>query len=168
MLVRGLQRFAEDISDWTNFWSKYFRDAWYRSILNAYKTQGRSTGAEWPALSAAYQMWKDKHFPGQPVGVRSGSLRDSLTSHNAVGSVFDAGPTSLVVGTTIAYGMFMQLGTGSRGRAAGLRAVKGYKYGSRGGSMPPRPPLRASAEFAGLMGKLLQEYAVKTLRGQTR
>lgn len=165
-VVRSLQRFAEEISDWTNFWSKYFRDAWYRSVENAYKTQGGSTGPRWAELSAAYKLWKDKHFPGRPVGIRTGALHDSLTSHNAPGSVYDAGPTSLVIGTTVTYGMFMQLGTKSRGRAAKLRPVRGYLHSDKPGGMPPRPPMRVSPEFANLTAKLLQEYAVKTLRGQ--
>jgi hypothetical protein len=62
--ARALQRFAADISDWTPFWSDYFRDAWYRHVDTHYTTQGRSTGEEWAPLSEAYGAWKHKHWPG--------------------------------------------------------------------------------------------------------
>lgn len=163
--VRALQRFANEISDWREFWSEWFRDAWYRHVDTHYVTQGRSTGENWPPLSEAYAAWKQKHWPGIPIGVLSGALRESLTFPNDQSAVWNATATGLTVGTKVPYAIFQQLGTQARGKSAGLRPYKKYTYGS-GGGMPPRPPLRVSAEFMLTMGKLLQEYSVKKLRGQ--
>lgn len=164
-LVAALQRFASEIPDWREFWADWFRDAWYRAIDTNYVTQGRSSGEGWPPLSESYGAWKQKHWPGIPIGVRSGALRESLTFPNDSNAVWRAEATTLEVGTAVPYGLFMQLGTQRSGRAAGLRPHKTYTYGS-GGGMPPRPPLRVGADFLLLMGQLLQEYSVKKLRDQ--
>lgn len=162
-LVRGLQRFASEVENWRPFWSDYFRDAWYRHVQVHYETQGRSTGEQWPPLSEAYGAWKQKHWPGIPIGVLSGATRESLTFQDDRYAVWNESDDALTVGTTVPYAMFLQLGTQGSGRSAGLRPFKGYSYGS-GGGMPPRPPLRVNNEFALLTGRLLQEYAVDMLR----
>jgi hypothetical protein len=89
--------------------------------------------------------------------------RESLTFASDRNAVWDADDTSLTVGTRVPWAIFQQLGTQRAGRASGLKAVKGYKYG-RGGGMPARPPLRVDDEFVLLMGQLMQQFAVKTLR----
>lgn len=160
----ALQRFADEIADWSLFWSDYFRDAWYRHVQVHYETQGRSTGEGWPALSEAYGAWKQKHWPGLPIGVLSGATRESLTFPDDSNAVWDPAPTALTVGTKVPYALFLQLGTQGAGKAAGLRQYRTYRYGA-GGGMPPRPPLRINTEFALTMGRLMQEYAVKKLRG---
>lgn len=162
---RALQRFADQISDWQVFWSDYFRDAWYRHVDTHYATQGRSTGEGWPALSEAYGAWKQKHWPGMPIGVLSGATRESLTFKDDRNAVWEGTATSLTVGTRVPWAIYQQLGTQRSGKASGLRAVRGYSYGA-GRGMPARPPLRINSEFALLMGQLMQEYAVKSLRGQ--
>lgn len=162
---RAIQRFADQIQDWSPFWETFFRDAWYRHVETHYTTQGRSTGEAWPPLSEAYGAWKQKHWPGLPIGVLSGATRESLTFRDDRNAVWEASKTGLTVGTRVPYAIFQQLGTQRSGAGSGLRPVKNYSYGS-GGGMPARPPLRVTSEFVMLMGQLMQEYAVKTLRGQ--
>lgn len=136
----ALQRFGEDLSDFTEFWQEYFLPNWYRTSTTHFETQGASSGAQWPPLSAAYADWKQKHWPGLPILVLSGALRDSLTQQNDSNAVADMTPTQLSMGTRVTYARFHQTGT---------------KY------MPARPPLRVSREFFMLTAKLMHEFAVK-------
>jgi phage gpG-like protein len=163
ILEVALQRFSKDIDDFTPFWEDYFLPAWYRSVDTNFTTRGASTGAAWPALSAAYDQWKQKHWPGLPPNVLSGALRESLTVKGDVNSILEISNTSLKVGTVVPYAMFVQMGTGRRGAAAGRRKYKGYTHGM-GGGMPARPVLRVQQEFVLMVAKLLQEFGVKTAR----
>ncbi len=164
-VTRALSRFGDQISNWQPFWEEWFKPAWYRTITLHYETQGASTGGAWPPLSEAYGIWKQKHWPGLPLGVLSGATRESLTFPDDPHAIWEATPTSLTVGTRVPYALFLQMGTGRRGSATVARRSKSYTHGA-GGGMPARPPLRVNDEFMNLMGSLMQEFAVKTLRDQ--
>jgi phage gpG-like protein len=81
----------------------------------------------WSPLSAVYEEWKSKRYPGQPILVATGSLREGLT---AVASPFGArewSASEFVFGTRgIDYASFHQSGT---------------RY------MPARPPFDLDAQF---------------------
>jgi hypothetical protein len=93
------------------YWEDYFLPAWYRSIGANFETQGASTGDQWAPLSLKYNAWKQRHWPGLPTNVLSGALRESLTFPFDQNAVKDVTPTSLTVGTSVSYGMYVQLGT---------------------------------------------------------
>lgn len=139
----ALSRFAENLNDFTDFWELYFRPAWYRSVVNHYESQGSTSGEPWPPLSETYGLWKQKHWPGLPIGVLSGATRESLTFQDDTHAIWEARPTALTVGTRVPYAMYLQLGTRR---------------------MPKRPPLRMSDEFAMLVGRLLQEFGHKAAK----
>lgn len=74
----GLERFAEDIKDFTPFFE------WFRNWLVGYEreqfdTEGRQSGRRWKPLSKRYAKWKAKRYPGKPMLEASGALRESLT-----------------------------------------------------------------------------------------
>lgn len=71
----------------------------------------------WPALSPAYAAWKARVYPGRPVMVREGDLRDQLTQ--PAKAVVAQTDEVLFLGTTLPYAAF-HLG---------------------GPKMPARPPL---------------------------
>lgn len=137
----ALQRFAEGISDWSVYWQDYFLPNWYRSIDTNFTTQGATSGDRWAPLSMKYDAWKQKHWPGLPTNVLSGALRESLTFPEDANAVLKISPTSLTVGTSVSYGMYVQMGTRR---------------------MPKRPVLRINEGFALQAMKLLQEFGVKT------
>jgi phage gpG-like protein len=110
----GLSRAAEQIKDWTPFWSDYFAPKFYADIAQNFATQGRLVGG-WPALSPAYAAWKANHFPGQPLMRLTDDLYRSLSwsgTGPGPGGVFEAGADSLNIGTTIAYAEKHQRGEG--------------------------------------------------------
>lgn len=155
----ALQRFQHEIEDWRPFWDDYFAPAWFRHMTNQFETEGRATGEAWAPLSANYERWKRKHYPGRKILERTGRLRAALTDRRAEGAIFDSNKDQLTIGVHTPYAIFHQLGTGPRGRSSGRKPVKGYEYGTRGGGMPARPPLRMGGDtFRLLVGKLLQQF----------
>lgn len=70
-----------------------------------------SEGPGWRPLSDSYEKWKQKHYPGQPILVRTGALRASLTGGFAEDSVFDVRPKSMEIGTSSPYAIFHQTGS---------------------------------------------------------
>lgn len=130
----ALQRFNEKISDFTPFWTEYFGPRWRQLIDNNYTTGGFGT---WLPLSPRYRAWKESKWPGIPVGVLSGALRESLTYVDDQYAVWRAGPQSLVVGTSVPYAIYQQMGTSK---------------------MVSRPPLKMSPDFMVDVGRLLQQW----------
>jgi phage gpG-like protein len=68
--------------------------------------QPRGDGMKWPQLSEKYAEWKEKHFPGKPLLVRTGTLRSSMTEENAQGGINLIGKSSAVFGSSIRYGVY--------------------------------------------------------------
>ena len=78
----------------------------YRKEVKAIfeKKQPRQTGLRWAELSEKYGTWKEVHFPGQPLLVRSGDLKRSMTELGATGNITLIGAASGIFGSRIPYG----------------------------------------------------------------
>src|SRR5438132_124465 len=96
-LTVGLSLLRTDIADWTPFWRDHFAPFFYRNILTDFVNEGGSSGAPWAQLSPAYAAWKQQHYPGRGILVRSGALKASLAGPDAPSAVFRATPTSLEI-----------------------------------------------------------------------
>ncbi len=72
--------------------------------------QPRNEGDRWAPLSEKYAIWKEKHFPGQPILVRTGALRASMTEQGAPGNITIISRTGAVLGSSISYGIYHDLG----------------------------------------------------------
>ncbi len=68
--------------------------------------QERNEGLKWAPLSEQYAQWKEKHFPGQPILVRTGTLRSSMTELGAEGNITIISKTGAVFGSSISYGIY--------------------------------------------------------------
>lgn len=79
-----------------------------KGIFN--KQQPRGEDQKWPQLSDAYRVWKEKHFPGMPLLVRTGALKESMVEQGAPGNITIIGKTSGIFGTTIPYGVYHDTG----------------------------------------------------------
>lgn len=94
-------------------------------------------GQGWAPLSARYAAYKVRHFPGRPILVRTGALRDSLTQRPfGIDRVL---PQSGTFGSAARYGRYHQQGTPR---------------------MPARPPLDVTEQTRKTMAKTLQRYIV--------
>lgn len=81
----------------------------------------------WAALSEAYAAWKAKKYPGKPLLVRTGELREALTSSSSPLAARDYSATQFAFGTVgLEYASFHQVGAAF---------------------MPARPPFDFDSEF---------------------
>ncbi|RIJ76611.1 hypothetical protein D1871_11095 [Nakamurella silvestris] len=92
-------------------------------------------GGGWAPLSPGYAAYKAARFPGRPILVRTGEMRDSLT-HRPFG-IDTVGDTRAEFGTADPKAKYHQHGTSK---------------------MPARPPVKVSEGNRNEMAKTLQRY----------
>lgn len=98
----------------------------------------------WAQLSAAYAAWKAETYPGQPLLVATGALRDALTVEGSANALRDYSDSMFNFGTQgLEYASFHQTGTAS---------------------MPPRPPFDFGPDFE----RQLQRAAAQGVRDAVR
>lgn len=85
-----------------------FAPIWFKQERQIFQAEGIP---KWPALSPAYESWKQRHFPGKPILQMSGDLYRSVTSITPQ-TIFDPHPRSLRLGTKNPLSAIHQ--TGSR------------------------------------------------------
>jgi phage gpG-like protein len=78
-----------------------------------FDAEGRGPNrGSWAALSPAYEAWKSKRYPGAPILVRSGALREALTESGGSHALRDFGETTFNFGTDgLPYASTKQTGT---------------------------------------------------------
>jgi phage gpG-like protein len=106
-LQRALTELAKKTGDLRPVWSRIAVE-FYRRERDLFSSQGEGA---WVQLSPSYSSWKQKHFPGLPLLVLSGNLRESLGGRGGSFSVYEAEPLSLSIGTSVPYAQFHQTGT---------------------------------------------------------
>lgn len=72
---RTLLGYAERARDMRPAWEQ-IKQRFVAYEQDWFTSEGEGT---WPALSPSYAHWKARHFPGRPILVRTGDLRDSVT-----------------------------------------------------------------------------------------
>lgn len=122
--IRDLRRFFPDVEK--QF--EQMQQQWFSS-------QGRGS---WQPLSPSYAMWKNINFPGQPLLVLSGDLRDSH---------FDSHSSSDMLTIKVDapdYWIFHQFGTSK---------------------MPARPPFAIEQSVQEALGQTLAKAIVRFMSG---
>ena len=109
-LQRSFSRFGEDVEDASEAFREIAKDFREKLMPAQFNTQGSHGGSGWPPLSPNYAAWKAKNYPGAPILVRSGLLRESLEKNNAY-SIVDIQPKSMNIGSRVNYAIFHQQGT---------------------------------------------------------
>jgi len=74
------------------------------------KKQARGVGLRWAPLSPKYAERKAIEYPGAPLLVRTGRLKDSITKKGALGGINIINKTQAVFGTTVPYGIYHDKG----------------------------------------------------------
>lgn len=77
--------------------------------IRQFDSEGGYGSGGWPALSPAYAAWKAKHYPGAPILVRTGALREDLTQRPFSIDVVE--DRMALFGSAVPYGRFHQGGT---------------------------------------------------------
>lgn len=97
-----LERYGESIGSLWRVWDD-IAAAFRRLEVLWFQTHGQGS---WPELSPKYAAWKAVVYPGRPLMVREGELRDSLT----VDGVISRSAGSLMLGTDVDHAKY-HLGT---------------------------------------------------------
>lgn len=66
---------------------------------------------KWAPLTPGYAAQKEKRYPGQPILVRTGSLRAALTQSDAPFAIRRRAAGGMEFGAAVQYGHYHQLGT---------------------------------------------------------
>lgn len=115
LTARGARGFGLGIDRWTgrlqNMHPAFeaIADFQAQEWQKQFATQGAHMSGRWAPLSAPYAAWKAVHFPGRPILVRTGRLRQSLT-HRPFG-VEEFSKNQVRLGTNVPYAMYHQRGT---------------------------------------------------------
>lgn len=115
--LKGLVALGDAIKDLRPFWRDVFAPKYFGMVQDLFATGGRARGGNgrfksgaWAPLSTKYAAWKRVAYPGRPLLVREGTLRESVTWHSGAGlgagGFFDARRDSVVAGTTVAHGKY--------------------------------------------------------------
>lgn len=94
----------------------------------------------WKPLSPAYARWKQRHYPGRKILVRTGKLSESLT--RVPMGIQDATRDRITLGTDIYYAQYHQTG---------------------GRRLPRRPPIALTEQVKRDMVKVLERYLVENV-----
>lgn len=104
---------------------------------------GPAAGA-WTQLQPAYAAWKEGVYPGQPILVATGALREALTNDANVHALRDYTDANFNFGTQgLDYASFHQTGTGR---------------------MPPRPPFDFGPDVEREMARAAADGVRKAVR----
>jgi phage gpG-like protein len=121
LVTNQLAALSAAVKDLRPFWREVFAPKYFGMVQDLFATGGRARGGggrfksgAWAALSPKYRIWKQAHYPGRPILVRDGDLRDSVRwtgNGPGPGGIFEATPNRVIAGTSIPYGKFHQDGT---------------------------------------------------------
>jgi phage gpG-like protein len=104
-LLGRLDRYGRGLDDWLEVWPEV-ADAFAQREEIWFDREGEGT---WPQLSDDYREWKAVHYPGQPILVREGDLRESLTDPDKV--VLGESATELLLGSSDPVAKYHDKGT---------------------------------------------------------
>jgi len=143
-LARAFDTLGRTVSDFRPAWPE-IEQIFYRIELEQFDSEGARGGGKWQALSPAYRKWKQVHYPGRPILVRTGRLKRSLSVIGAGGgdSIRDFRPLELTLGSRVPYGIYHQRGTRK---------------------MPSRPPMQFKLNDFGKITSRLFRFAERGAR----
>lgn len=140
---RGFNRVEEAITDFRSVWPNVAKE-FYAIEAGQFKSEGaQGASGKWAPLSPAYAKYKAKAFPGGPILQATRSLFDSLTSPDALASIFRLDRDEMVLGSKAEGAVYHQRGT------------------SR---MPARPPISLMQEDKRRMQKAIQVGLIEFTR----
>lgn len=114
-LMAGFSRFADDVKDLSEAFREIAQDFHQTVEKKQFETEGAYGSGGWKPLSdnppgKGYASWKAKNYPGRPLLVQSGLMKESLMGENPY-SIEDIQPLQMRLGTQIKYALYHQKGT---------------------------------------------------------
>jgi phage gpG-like protein len=142
----ALSMYQANIHDLRGVWpdvDEYLRTA----LRQLFEKEGARGGPRWAKLTKAYKAWKDSNYPGRPILVLTGALKESLTEEDG-DHIFEPDRLGMTLGTSVPYARYHQTGTRT---------------------MRPRPPIRFLRKEDGVaVARLMMEYIFKSGQGYKR
>jgi phage gpG-like protein len=129
--MRRLGAYGDSLNDFYRFWP-LVAEAFTRREDIFFEREGEGS---WPPLSQAYAQWKAIAYPGKPLLVRTGTLKQSLTDPTE--AVLAMTPRELWLGSDVEYARYHLHGTER---------------------MPARRPLIPVLRLAGAIANLVQRH----------
>ena len=83
-ILKDLERHAGAFDLDRNQLGKELLDAAVDGVRQHFNAEIDPDGNPWPALSPKYFEWKSKHFPGMPIGVQTGLMRDEIEGERVI------------------------------------------------------------------------------------
>lgn len=109
-LSRTLADRAERAEDVRPAWDA-IADRFEEAERRQFGSEGTYGSGGWAPLSPKYAAWKARHYPGRPILVREGDLRESLTSRPFGVEVIE--PHRMILGSDVVHGGYHQAGSGA-------------------------------------------------------
>lgn len=103
---RGFYALAHEVEDMSPVFDRIAMDIRH-GVEEQFMTEGDAGGTPWAPLSPDYGAWKDAHYPGMPLLVRTGEMRHQLLDPDA----FSVGKTSLRYEPASDIAIYHQFGT---------------------------------------------------------
>jgi phage gpG-like protein len=105
---RTLARIQHQVEDARPVWAD-IASRFVRLEQRQFASHGAAASGGWAPLSPAYAAQKAKRYPGQPILVATGALRDSLTRRPLGIEVLEA--KAMTIGSGVDHGKYHQNGT---------------------------------------------------------
>ena len=109
--IMALDSWARELEDWTPVWELVEPDV-YAMADEQWSSKGSRGGDSWPELSPRYAAWKARRYPGQPLMVMTGELREAMTKRGATGQVRIIDRGRMEIGTDLVHAATHQFGRG--------------------------------------------------------
>jgi len=106
-LLRSFRKFADNVKDLSEAFREIAQDFHQTVERKQFESEGAYGSGGWAPLSEEYASWKAKNFPGRPLMVLSGDLKESLMGENPW-AIEDIQPLQLRLGTKIKYAVYHQ------------------------------------------------------------
>lgn len=143
--ARTFSRWADQIDDLQPAFEQ-ITQSFYEGEERQFASQGAAGSGGWKPLSSAYKKWKDRRYPGRPLLVMTGALRDALTSKSGPGAVYVIERKRLTMGTDLEVAQYHQKGS------------------SR---MPARKPIQLTDAQKNQWVKFIHQHCVQSYPGMT-
>jgi hypothetical protein len=144
-LAVAFERAGDELADFGKYVFPLLGPA-FEAALGAQFAQegGGPNRGSWAALTPAYEAWKSQHYPGQPVLVRTGALKEALTSSGSAHAARDYSASMFNFGTQ------------------GLQYASYHQTGTR--RMVDRPPFDFASEFERELARLAYQGAREAMQ----
>ena len=144
-LRRSFSRFSEHMKNMQEPFGKIAK-SFEKIEAGQFDSIGSRGGREWARLSDPYADWKARHYPGAPIMVRTGTLKESLAGYTPY-TIRKIEGQKFALGTKVHYAIYHQHG---------------------GGRLPQRKLINLTEEDKIEWPKIIHRWVIKTMNKEIK